>query len=506
MVPEQHALKSPDAHNVVNASAANLTAVEQTRTNASDGSLRDRRRRIEEQEESIQIEGFGTKADRQTRLTEKDLIKAEAAAKPNNQSSIDSARSSDPQDSRPIIERPPEQLDKRSYALAVEYQEGRTPSQALTDFSKSAIGRLTDQEGQRAYFQGQIDKVCGIYAGLDIAKEDTKKGAVVAWTALTDGTVANFLSHKDAINEPLFRTIGSTLDVMARDPLAVDHALNQLGSEIIKANDWYNSLSPHEQGKEIGKAMFALANPEGSTEAGQAALKMADQVATHVDKAVVDQFTQITEQISAWSVTAPEKALQGKQYLYELSKSLKLTGPELEYVGIPKGYFSELRGTEVSEKLIEGKADDHILRMSPWYEKGSSHPISANRAAELAGVDKAELSEITEDRLREKGLSYLPKPYRELYLEAHPQYNDYPGGLEVHHRIAQTVLKQFPDLFSAEEIHGLENLRGIPRASKVHSIFTREWNAFLRDKTLTRQQIVDFAKVMDGRYGSCFLP
>ncbi len=240
--PEQHALKSPDAHDVVNASAANLTAVEQKRTNASDGSLRERQRRIEEQDESIQIEGLGASADRRSKLTEKDLIKAEAAAK---QMPLDPAKLGDPQDNRPIVERAPEQIDRKTYALALKYEEGRTPSQALTDFSKSAIGRLTEPEGQKAYFQGQIDKVTGIYAGLDIAKEDTKKAAVVAWTALTDGTVANFLKHKDAINEPLFRTIGSTLDVMARDPHAVDHALNHLGREIIKANDWYNNLPPH---------------------------------------------------------------------------------------------------------------------------------------------------------------------------------------------------------------------------------------------------------------------
>jgi hypothetical protein len=73
--PEQHALKSPDAQEVVNASAANLSAVEQKRTNASDGSLRDRQRRIEEQDESIQIMGMdGIAASRQNKVREKDFL------------------------------------------------------------------------------------------------------------------------------------------------------------------------------------------------------------------------------------------------------------------------------------------------------------------------------------------------------------------------------------------------------------------------------------------------
>jgi hypothetical protein len=63
-VPKQHALKSTDAQDVVNASAASLNSVEQKRTNASDGSLRDSQKRIEEQDESIQIQSLGAKADR----------------------------------------------------------------------------------------------------------------------------------------------------------------------------------------------------------------------------------------------------------------------------------------------------------------------------------------------------------------------------------------------------------------------------------------------------------
>lgn len=504
--PEQHALKSPDAHEVVNASAANVTAVEQKRTNASDGSLRDRQKRIEEQDESIQIEGLGASADRRSKLTEKDLIKAEAATKPNNPTRFDSSRSTDNQDTRPIVEKTPEQLDRKTHSLALEYQEGRTPSQVLSDFLTAAHTRAMDPEAKKLYIQGQIDKVTGIYRGLDLAKEETKSSARVAWTALNDGTVADFLSKPNSINDPMFKVVAGSLDAMARDKHAVNNALTHMGGEIVRANDNYNKLPDSEKGHVIGKAMFALVNPEGSTEAGQAALKVADQFATHVDKAVVDQFSHMTEQISAWSITAPEKALQGKQYLYELSKTLKLTGPELEYAGIPKGYFSELRAVEASEKLIEGKANDHILRMSPWYERGKSHPISADKAAKRAGIEKSDLQNLTKEQLNEAGLSYLPKPYRQLYLEANPQYANYPGGLQVHHRIPQDVLKLFPQLFGAEEVNALANLRGLPNRAGAHGQLSQAWRIFLRNENLTRQDILDYANLMDARFGRSYLP
>lgn len=360
--PEQQALKSTDAHEIVNANAARLSSVEQKRTNASDGSLRDRQRRIEEQDESIQIEGLGAKADRKTRLTEKDLLKAEAAAKLEGQPQSDKVKLADPLDGRPIIELTPEQLNKKTFSLAVEYQEGRTPSQMIADFSRAAIRRLTDPTEQKAYFQAQIDKVCGIYAGLDIAKEDTKKAAVVAWTVLTDGTVANFLKHKDAINEPLFRTIGSTLDVMARDPHAVDHALNHLGREIIKANDWYNSLPPHEQGKVIGKAMFALVNPEGSTAAGESALTITKSFTAPMRQAVTEQVEMLAARSFELSATAPEKAYQLKQLLQESVRSLRLSPVEMEAAGIPRGYFDGMPPVKQArmpeQNFAMSKADD----------------------------------------------------------------------------------------------------------------------------------------------------
>lgn len=259
--------------------------------------------------------------------------------------------------------------------------------------------------------------------------------------------------------------------------------------------------------------MFALVNPEGSTEAGQTALKVADQVATHVDKAVVDQFSHMTEQISAWSITAPEKALQGKQYLYELSKTLKLTGSELEYAGIPKGYFSDLRGAEVSEQLIESKADDHILRMAPYLEHGKAVPIKLDRVSELTGLPEKQVRKLVKqnpdvlEQMTNGQVIYMDKVYRDIYLEAHPQYLGIDATIEVHHKLPQELLTRHPDWFSPKEIHNVENLVGIPKSSATHDLISEEWRIFWQNNSsATKQKILDLAKSIDNKYGKDYLP
>ena len=74
---EPQVLQSADAQEIRNVSGEVIAATEAKRTNASDGSLRDRARLVAEQEESIEIVGFTGSASRQNRLTEKDLLACE---------------------------------------------------------------------------------------------------------------------------------------------------------------------------------------------------------------------------------------------------------------------------------------------------------------------------------------------------------------------------------------------------------------------------------------------
>lgn len=72
--------------------------------------------------------------------------------------------------------------------------------------------------------------------------------------------------------------------------------------------------------------------------------------------------------------------------------------------------------------------------------------------------------------------------------------------------------KKFPGAgITPEEIHSLENLRGIPKGAvnnTVHlSQLRKEWNRFYRDNpNPTKQALLDFATHLDDKYGDQFDP
>ncbi|MBU6455402.1 MAG: hypothetical protein KGS72_26765 [Cyanobacteria bacterium REEB67] len=317
----------------LNASGQNIAATEGIRTNASDGSLRDRSKLIAEQEESIQIMGAGGRiASRLNKLGEGDLGARDTAAKsidvrellakPDSEAKAlveqfgrvanlpagaarDAAQAQVQQladktygrgefanqagatelqapsdkiqvgghfyDRNKILASNdvrsdvisdgtnatafetnqekiiPKGYEKTSPTLiknGLDYNTENIPiSQKLVAFANSAQARLLDPVGRKAYFQGMIDETLGIGEGLNLAKEEakesTKIAATKAWTALNDGSVATFMATPNAINEPLFKTIGSCLDTMARDPNAVNNVLAVMGRELQSATDKY---------------------------------------------------------------------------------------------------------------------------------------------------------------------------------------------------------------------------------------------------------------------------
>jgi len=235
------------------------------------------------------------------------------------------------------------QESKSTFSLGMDYEEKapdtRTPIDKLGDFMQAATRRATDPAGWKAWAQGEIDKFGGIGEGLNEAKDETKAAVAAGWKALTDGTVVEFLSQPNAINAPVFKTIANAFDAMSKDPNAVNKAFESLGHVVMKASEGYTNLPNHEKGKVIGKVMFGMVNPEGSTEGAEAALKVADQVATHVDKTV---WNAIDQTMLAIKDMTPDLAAQTKQALYDYIKDSGLTGPQLEAAGIPRDYFAAM--------------------------------------------------------------------------------------------------------------------------------------------------------------------
>ena len=101
--------------------------------------------------------------------------------------------------------------------------------------------------------------------------------------------------------------------------------------------------------------------------------------------------------------------------------------------------------------------------------------------------------------------------YRATFFEANPELE---GEVVVHHAVEQQTLTRFPGIMTEEEIHSLENLRGIPNEinSQVHLSQIRiEWNRFYRQfeasgTAPTKAQLLQKAAEIDATYGTQFEP
>ncbi len=171
-------------------------------------------------------------------------------------------------------------------------------------------------------------------------------------------------------------------------------------------------------------------------------------------------------------------------------------------------------GDAVQEAQEKGLGD-HIMAMSPWFEKGQKKALESGskRAAEVTGLPEEQVKKLVKkdpdalERLTGGKLIYMEHEYRDIYLQAHPQYMGVEETFEVHHRIPQDLLKQHPDWFTHKEIHDAENLVGIPKSTGAHKAINKEWKGFWRDyPDATKQQVIDFVRKIDKDYGADYLP
>lgn len=269
----------------------------------------------------------------------------------------DQAPKGSAEDTGTVTDYKPKKNNEQFFSLGMNYQEGKQDKQddrnlgdKLSDFAAAAARRATDPQGWQTWFESQSQKAIGIAEGLNEAKEETKAAVAAGVKALTDGTVTNFLAKPNAINEPLFKTVASVFDAVSTDPNPTNKALEALGNAVIKSSNDYSALPKEEQGKVIGKFTFGMVNPEGSTEGAELALKIADKVATQVDKAVMDTIAVSMKAAEKATGQSPEMMQQAKQRLLDYLNSKGLLGQKLEYAGIPDGYFDGMQPTRNAAK------------------------------------------------------------------------------------------------------------------------------------------------------------
>jgi len=97
--------------------------------------------------------------------------------------------------------------------------------------------------------------------------------------------------------------------------------------------------------------------------------------------------------------------------------------------------------------------------------------------------------------------------YKKTFFEAYPELQ---GKIIVHHAVEQQVLIRYPGIISEEEIHSLENLRGIPNElnSDLHlGRIRKEWNRFYKTNPKpTKEKLLEKATEIDLKYGKLFKP
>lgn len=100
------------------------------------------------------------------------------------------------------------------------------------------------------------------------------------------------------------------------------------------------------------------------------------------------------------------------------------------------------------------------------------------------------------------------KDYRKTFFNAHPDLD--PAETVVHHAVEQSVLIRYPGEFTEQEIHSLENLRGIPKDLNA-TLHVRDikilWERFYKaHPAATRAEILKFATKVDRMLGYSFVP
>ena len=120
-----------------------------------------------------------------------------------------------------------------------------------------------------------------------------------------------------------------------------------------------------------------------------------------------------------------------------------------------------------------------------------------------------EETSVGESGAGESGTPSSKIDYKEVFFKEHPELR---GEVWVHHGVEQQVLTkpQTKGLFSYEEMHSLDNLRGIPKEinSDLHlSKIRKEWNKFYKElPNPTKEQLLQKRLDIDKKYGHLFKP
>lgn len=547
--PEQNAIGAPDAQAARNAGVSDLKAADAIRTNQSDGSLR-KYAGIADQELSLELCYEGKIASRTQHKSERELL-AQAPKEPLAEQSktmqeLESAAKTDPvaevllgfrrqaeamkpgPEKEKLTRLAKEQAAELLAPRAIDDQEScgvheapnepgkplsghvqypdkateglrRLSPEDLTKLAKAfevagpaaeaSIKETSDEILRRTGESYKDTVLCGINAVVGLLEYDRDllmNPEKAREKAAGAGEVFGLLMYHGAVFSIKTGAYAETVRQSGDYSLPLKHLPQVL-------NKWYESQSPADQ-------MAIVASVTGGLHLNQSLA----EVQKLRQAGAFSAFLQ--EAINA----LPRNPEAERRAMEVLGGLVRRAEPVAEKAGAVGGKI-----TDVVQEVPEKGIKDHIMEMSPYFEKGKKKALKggSERAAEVTGLPEEQVKKLVKrdpealERLTGGKLIYMEKEYREIYLQANPHYKNYSKPFDVHHRIPQDLLTRHPDWFSHKEIHGADNLVGIPRSTGAHKLVNQEWKKFWKDyPNATKQDLLNKVSEIDKKYGADYLP
>lgn len=157
------------------------------------------------------------------------------------------------------------------------------------------------------------------------------------------------------------------------------------------------------------------------------------------------------------------------------------------------------------------KKGDNIIALAKSGEKILTSSTDVAKVADKAKtIDKvSDIAKNTTNPIKGGSAGNTRIDYKKVFFDQNP---DLKGQVVVHHGVEQQVLTrpETKGLFTPEEIHAYDNLRGIPNQvnSDIHlSKIRKDWNKFYKENpNPTKDQLLEKRVEIDQKYGEQFNP
>ena len=379
--PEAEPLKNPEADAARNAPPAAIAEVEGNRTNASDGSLRDRSQKVAALEESIQIVSAGGVSSRTNKLSEKDLNVKASSDLPGI--SVQELSAKDDAKAGPILEQF-DRIAQMPEGLAKTIEQGRVQDLADRTYERGKYSKETAAPEAAIFNTGQLKKLAG-----DANAPEESRALAQSIQEMRNQTKALGVST-DTLDDFAKQALGRDLNNLAQTtggddkieiggrPYDRDQILASSGTKSDAASDATNAQQPHHMAGHKGLS------PEILHKAAQA-FQAGSQAGQNSIGETADEINRTTSQayIDTWASTFKvpfDAAAMLLRYDYNLVAHPQKAREDAAAVGNQLGLalFSGMKlsvslgmyGADVATKNDYGKPlNDVAHSLDAWYQK-----------------------------------------------------------------------------------------------------------------------------------------